>query len=110
MQNRVNELEYILNTTKPTIPSIDIQYIHTQSPPVTVYVDKIVEKEVVKYVDVPGPTKETIVYQDRFVPTYINRNVEIPKIMFTKVKFIPKWIYGVIGIESLVIVLLLIFK
>lgn len=107
-QNRVSELEFQLSVA--SMPHAPIAALEPQ----------IITKEVIKYVELPA--KETIKYVDRVVEQrvevpverivetvrHIERLVEVPKAVYTTVKFVPKWAYGLIGLETLAIILLVI--
>lgn len=76
----------------PRVEIREVEKIVYVDKPSTVFIDKEVIKE-----------KPVIQYMDR----EIIKNIEIPKIVFQKV--VPRWLYGVLAIESLIIVLLLVF-
>lgn len=113
ISNRISELEYELSL-KPLRIEVPIEKIVEVIKHIEIPVEKIVE--VIKYVDriVEIPTEKTIevikhikVPVEKIVHVSVDRIVEIEKIVEKISKVVPTWVWGIIGTQSVLIILLL---
>lgn len=102
LQNRIQELESLL-ASQPTERLVEvIKHIEV---PVEKIVHVPVHVEVIKHVEVPVEKRVEIP-----VDRIIEKKIPVDRIVHITKHFVPTWVYGVIGIQALLIFVLLITK